>query len=71
MPKWIKIKDRLPKEWEEVLVWDNQWNKEYSPCISNWRMFGEHIGWRGCKPTHWMPLPKPPRKALTSKKTRV
>lgn len=56
---WISVKDKLPKEWDEVLV-----------CYKCQGGIGMSVSARfkndrwtalcGMKPTHWMPLPKSP-----------
>lgn len=68
--QWISVEDRLPKHYEEVLV--------YPPptdfCITasygsfkgllTWKFVENEAGFGYvdymCNPTHWMPLPKPP-----------
>ena len=60
--KWISVKDRLPKPGERVLVCvgavfeafiddHGKWQRYYSAPLND--VLGE--------PTHWMPLPEPPR----------
>ena len=59
---WISVKDRLPKTGERVLVCigavfeafiddDGKWQRYYSAPLNE--VLGE--------PTHWMPLPQPPK----------
>lgn len=60
-PQWISVKDRLPEEDQEVLIYD--WPSR-STCIF-WKSRKLAHQWelsngRNCNPTHWMPLPKPP-----------
>ena len=54
---WISVKDKLPKEGKDVLVW-NDYGFCYVDEIENgkWRNPGGYSG-----NTHWMPLPKPPK----------
>ena len=60
-PKWISVKDRLPKELEDVLTYVR--NNEVSwLCVS---YMCDGVWWRSCrkicgKVTHWMPLPSMP-----------
>lgn len=60
-PKWISVKDRLPKEGEEVIAFYTSWKHKYQQVA----MFesGEFIDLGGCalSPTHWMELPPPPK----------
>lgn len=64
-PQWISVKDRLPKEEQEVLIgWFQVTasNKQYfahDVAIFNQNEFS---GWRKYpEVTHWMPLPNPPK----------
>jgi hypothetical protein len=68
--EWISVKDRLPEEWEQVLI---------TGMSTSGAPLGVHLGelrdgWHfalsedgGCDPnldenvTHWMPLPTPPK----------
>ena len=54
---WISVKDRLPEEGKEVLVWNDE-SFCYVDEIKNgkWRIPGDYSG-----NTHWMPLPEPPQ----------
>ena len=61
-PQWISVKDRLPEEDQEVLIYD--WPSR-STCIF-WKSRKLAHQWelsngRNCNPTHWMPLPEPPK----------
>ena len=70
VPQWISVKDRLPEDGEDVLIW-----YEYFRYGSYNRMFQTHgIGyqfnghWSGVDPLGhkarvfaWMPLPEPPK----------
>ena len=55
--EWISVKDRLPKPFEDVLVFrDGKVSIDYH----------EEDGWfaydfNGERATHWMPLPPPPK----------
>lgn len=60
-PKWISVKERLPKELEVVLTYVR--NNEVS-CLYVSYMY-DGVWWRACKKicgkvTHWMPLPSMP-----------
>lgn len=64
---WISVKDRLPSEGVDILVWDGNLNLD-NICryeIAAYRLFanGGHFisgpySLQGI--THWMPLPEPP-----------
>ena len=62
--EWISVKDRLPKNWTDVLVLSRFGFLEtavYTGTPGKWR-----IGWNGDmleadNITHWMPLPEPPK----------
>lgn len=70
VPQWISVKDRLPEDGEDVLIW-----YEYFRYGSYNRMFQTYgIGyqfngfWSGVDPLGhkarvfaWMPLPEPPK----------
>lgn len=57
---WISVKDRLPEEKQRVIV-----RCAIVGTTVGWILWGEwmtDLG-RGCADvTHWMPLPKPPKK---------
>jgi len=64
--KWIEAIERKPKERGEYLVIQGEWDN--LPKIMN---FGTSQGWSNgrynhragiYRVTHWMPLPKPPKK---------
>ena len=62
MAEWISVKDRLPEEGIDVLVYDDDTNMFliawYDKTLDKWlstdigRLFGV---------THWMSLPEPPK----------
>ena len=62
VPQWISVKDRLPEEDQEVLMYDGIfiltclfWKSR--KLAFQWELSSGII----CNPTHWMPLPKPPK----------
>jgi len=65
--KWISVKERLPKEGEEVLVF-GYWHEKFQPlmCYLSPHRKGEWFttvaGQQVYTVTHWMPLPDPPCK---------
>jgi len=63
---WQPI-ETAPKDGTEIIVW---WPEIGHPYITKWTRFingnlyrdGWHCGiWEVERPTHWMPLPKPPK----------
>lgn len=63
-PKWIPVTERLPKEWEEVLVWSRFGFCEvavYLGIPGKWRVTWNHDLLEVDSITHWMPLPEPPK----------
>jgi len=73
---WIKCSDRLPREFQPVIVWVN--NGVTLSWCAEWAEFGsfnkKRIRWHFdstdeiCFPeeiTHWMPLPEPPKKNIS------
>lgn len=59
-PRWIPVTERLPEENVPCIVY----NKYYGPMVG-WRVDGERFRIPGSRfpdhPTHWMPLPEPPK----------
>lgn len=65
MSEWISVKERLPKDYEHVLAWEDETCFIAYPTIYNVRWtvaFTEDCnGFTDTiEPTHWMPLPTPP-----------
>ena len=57
---WISVKDRLPEEKQRVIV-----RCAIVGTTVGWILWGEWMTDLGCgcaDVTHWMPLPKPPKK---------
>ena len=65
--RWIPVSERLPKAYDEVMVWPYPSNNSMTAdinTIGTWRS-GEYesgFGWTEnvCYPTHWMPRPAAP-----------
>jgi hypothetical protein len=60
---WVSVADRLPKEWEDVLVWSKCGFVAcalYIGIPGKWRVSWNHEMLEPDTITHWMPLPEPP-----------
>jgi hypothetical protein len=62
--EWISVNDRLPEDGEIVLVCGSR-GGVYTAVLNK---PGQYNGWHKlnskshyCNPTHWMPLPQPPK----------
>ena len=69
MSQWISVIERKPNGYQEVLVFpppsDYILTAEYSPAGDEWiyhdyEMYSGDVTFK-TEPTHWMPLPEPPR----------
>ncbi len=63
-PKWIRVEDGLPEINVEVLVAYEAYGDVCFKVTHRYANvdFGFHKGWLGgVRPTHWMPLPPPPK----------
>ena len=58
MSEWISIDDKLPEENMDVRVYE----PEVGQCVA-WLDDGDFyaLGVNFVEPTHWMPLPDPPK----------
>lgn len=65
-PQWISVKERLPKRNQNVLLFTKRDFKEDDKVVKGWR---DAYGFASAEcheeedifPTHWMPLPEPPK----------
>ena len=59
--QWISVKDRLPEEGVTVLVCGGRRGvyTAYMNCPDYWHKLNSTNHY--CNPTHWMPLPQPPK----------
>jgi len=73
LPQWISVKDRLPQEYERVLIYIPQFKdcmvdyvvkfaREDLPYIWGCQLVDEYE-----KVSHWMALPPPPRGEIDDK----
>lgn len=55
--KWVSVKDRLPEQYEEVLVYSTKYGVQVDWIADKvdylWWNYGELV-------THWQPKPEPP-----------
>lgn len=62
---WILIKEQLPKEGEEVLVWCERHGRTFATYLGSnkygtiWKFYGDDFPTFNA-PTHWAILPKKP-----------
>lgn len=60
--EWISVKDSLPEEDENVLIFNGEINKA---CRMSWDndqgWIWTHYGMEAYDVTHWMELPSPPK----------
>lgn len=62
--RWIPVEERLPEEWEDVLVWSKYgfWEVAvYLGIPGKWRVLWNHDMVDEHIITHWLPLPEPPK----------
>ena len=57
--EWISVKERLPKQGEDVLVYTITNDVRKAHCYGDRSWFAEDGVWRWV--THWMPLPGMPK----------
>ena len=60
--EWISVKDRLPKPWEQVLIYSRHDFCEsafYIGVPGKWRVTWNHEMLDADSVTHWLPLPQP------------
>lgn len=55
-PRWISVEERLPKEFETVIIWRSDCHQA---CIG-WLIGGHWSVPKGVEVTYWMPLPEAP-----------
>ena len=70
MDKWISVKDRLPESGEKVLSYENgEISERYFHIWANGPSWSILHGRRA--PTHWMPLPEPPKEVKKDPKPQL
>lgn len=65
MSEWISVKERLPEDGQVVLVIMPKGTVtlgEIRKKTQTWDVFLDMAIWTA-EPTHWMPLPEPPKDA--------
>jgi len=61
--KWMPI-DSAPKDGEDKLLYVEKTGEQFVGYLADgdWiYAYHKHIGCFVCEPTHWMPLPPPPK----------
>ena len=68
--EWISVKDRLPEDVENVLCYESgklyiAFCEDYEENVVWWDYvaYDRDDTWNEVCPTHWMPLPQPPKGA--------
>lgn len=64
--RWIPVSERLPEEYEPVLVYDpsvghGQYVMRACMCEGGWKTEFDFDFYKNPNITHWMPLPEPPK----------
>jgi hypothetical protein len=62
MTEWQPI-DTAPKDYTYILLWNGNWHwiGMWDGNASKWEIDGDQYE-EDLKPTHWVPLPAPPKK---------
>ena len=60
-PKWISVEERLPEEFEDVLVFSRNGSRTWTEVAHLTRNQWWRVGIPMINVTHWMPLPEPPK----------
>lgn len=57
VPKWISVNDRLPENYEPVIIFRD----DCCDACFGWLIDGLWSVPKGVAVTHWMPIPEPPK----------
>lgn len=61
MSEWISVEDRLPKGYDDVLIWARNYHGFWKIVIDYYLPDAQAFNrFREANVTHWMPLPEPP-----------
>ncbi|MFA5379011.1 MAG: DUF551 domain-containing protein [Dehalococcoidia bacterium] len=64
MSEWISVKDRVPNEYDDVLVYSKEWGcvicATYKPGYGDYKEFADDSQLSHTV-DYWMPLPEPPK----------
>lgn len=58
MSEWISVEDLMPEKYEYVIIYAE--DNVYIASCDEMGLFNDSDGW-SFDPTHWMPLPEPPK----------
>ena len=60
--QWISVKDRLPKNFEDVVVFERWRGRVFVGCFDGdeWEVYG----FPAQEVSYWMPLPEPPKREV-------
>ena len=63
IPRWIPVTERLPEERKGVLIWERRYPLPYAAALfsDGWYIVGSCGVRVAINPTHWQPLPEPPK----------
>lgn len=59
MPHWVPVAERLPEPYKSVLLYSGE--EVFTGYMHNDRRFTVKASEFPDRPTHWMPLPEPPK----------
>lgn len=67
--EWISIKEKLPRQGKVILICYTKYKRPKEICIAtrwgskkDWHFNGDDYQFDDSEVTHWMPLPKMPKK---------
>jgi len=64
MSEWISVKDKVPRKGQTVIVFQDYYAVEIQRYLGNLDGLPEWDKPCAGNPTHWMPLPEPPKESI-------